>query len=163
MSPHIQALSPADRVVAFLDLVKSLRWPAVAVFVLVLVQVPLHGVLGLVPGLDVAPRTVLAGHLPVRVDEQGLPAANDEVVHAVRAMDGDLLRIFLDMDQTAVYCGSLDAEYRAGLRRLAHLNLVEPRYEPQRGGDCAQNTVMTEQGKRVQTYLISLMVSLLKG
>ncbi len=163
MSPHVTALTPADRVVAFLDLVKSLRWPAVAVLVLLLLQVPLHGVLASFPGMDAASRTMMAGHLPIRVDEQGLPAANDEVVHAVRSMDGDLLRIFLDMDQTAVYCGSLDAEYRAGLRRLAHINLVEARYEPQRGGECAQNTVMTEQGKRVQTYLISLMVSLLKG
>jgi hypothetical protein len=78
-------------------------------------------------------------------------------------MDADVLRTFLDMDQNAIYCGSLDAEYRAGMRRLAHLGLVEARSDPSRPGDCRDYAVMTELGKRVETYLISVMVGMLKG
>jgi len=162
-SPHITSMHPHDRVVAFLDLVKSLRWPAVAVFLIVLMEAPLRGVFSVVPGVEAAPRVVMAGGLPLRVDGGSLPAATDEVVDTLRGLDADLLRTFLDMDQSAIYCGALDAEYRVGMRRLAHLNLVEPRFEPQRGPDCAQNSVMTEHGKRLQTYVISLTVSLLKG
>lgn len=163
MSPHITTLHPHDRVVAFLDLVKSLRWPAVALFLIVLLEAPLRGVFSFVPGVEAAPRTVMAGGLPLRVDPAALPAAPEEVLETLRGLDADLLRSFLDMDQSAIYCGALEAEYRAGMRRLAHLNLVEPRFEPQRGPECAQNSVMTEHGRRVQTYLISLTVSLLKG
>lgn len=163
MSPHVTTLHPQDRLVAFLDLVKSLRWPAVALVLIVLLQAPLRGVLSVVPGVEAAPRTVMAGGLPLRVDSGALPVATGEVVETLRGLDPELLRLFLDLDQTAIYCGPLEAEYRVGLRRLAHLNLVEPRFEPHRGPDCAQNSVMTEHGKRVQTYLISLTVSLLKG
>lgn len=170
MSPHVQAqlaaIHPPDRVVAFIDLVKSLRWPAVAIFVLLLAQGPLRGLGDLVPGMPAqatTPRVVMAGPLALRADPASLPAATDEVVQTLREFDGELLRVFLDMDQTAIYCGALEAEYRIGMRRLAHLGIVEARNEPERGPACAQNAVMTDHGKRVQTYIISLTVSLLKG
>jgi hypothetical protein len=170
MSPTVQAqlatLHPPDRVVAFIDLVKSLRWPVVAIFVLMLAHGPIRSLWELVPGMPaqaMAPRVVMAGTLPIKADPATLPAASDEVVQTLRALDGELLRVFLDMDQTAIYCGALEAEYRVGMRRLAHLGLVEARNEPERGAACAQNAVMTDHGKRVQTYIISLTVSLLKG
>jgi hypothetical protein len=166
MSPHVTALHPPDRVVAFIDLVKSLRWPAVAIVVLMLVQAPMRSLWELVPGMPAqaaAPRVVMAGPLALKADPASLPIATDEVVQTLRALDGELLRVFLDMDQTAIYCGALEAEYRVGMRRLAHLGIVEARNEPERGAACAQNAVMTDHGKRVQTYIISLTVSLLKG
>jgi len=105
----------------------------------------------------------MAGGLALRIDAASLPAAPAEVVETLRGLDAGLLRVFLDMDQAAICCGALEAEQRVGMRRLAHLTVVEQRFEPQRGPDCAQNSVMTEHGRRVQTSLISLTVSLLKG
>jgi len=163
MSPHVTTLHPPDRVIALIDLVKSFRWPAVVLLVIALASPMLAAMPGLTPALGGGARVVMAGPLPLKVDPASLPAANEEVMRAVGAMDGDLLRVFLDMDQTAIYCGSLDAEYRAGMRRLAHINLVEQRFQPERGETCALNSVMTEEGRRVQTYLISLAVAMLKG
>lgn len=70
------------------------------------------------------------------------------MVETLRGLDADLPRTFLDMDQSAIDCGALEAQPRVGMRRLAHLVLVEPRFEPRRGPECAQKGVMGERGKR---------------
>lgn len=150
-----------DRVIALIDFVKSLRWPAVAVLLLVLLLDPIRTTIEALHGSGAG--VVRLGDIPLRVTPHTLPAANPEVARAVGAMDADVLRTFLDMDQNAIYCGSLDAEYRAGMRRLAHLGLVEARSDPSRPFDCRDYAVMTELGKRVETYLISVMVGMLKG
>ncbi|MFN6999518.1 hypothetical protein [Elioraea tepidiphila] len=152
-----------DRVIAFIDFVKSLRWPAVAVLLLVLLLDPIRTSIQALHGQGDGASVVRLGNLPLRVSAQTLPQPNEEIVRAVAAMDADVLRTFLDMDQNAIYCGSLDAEYRAGMRRLAHLGLVEARSDPARPSDCRDYAVMTELGKRVETYLISVMVGMLKG
>jgi hypothetical protein len=150
-------------VIAFIDFVKSLRWPAVAVLLLVLLLDPIRTSIQALHGQGDGASVVRLGNLPLRVSAQTLPQPNEEIVRAVAAMDADVLRTFLDMDQNAIYCGSLDAEYRAGMRRLAHLGLVEARSDPARPSDCRDYAVMTELGKRVETYLISVMVGMLKG
>lgn len=150
-----------DRVIAFIDFVKSLRWPAVAVLGLVLLLEPIRAAIGALHGDGAG--VVQLGDIALRLDPRTLPQPSEEVVRAVAAMDADVLRTFLDMDQNAIYCGSLDAEYRAGMRRLAHLGLVEARADAARPPDCRDYAVMTELGKRVETYLISVMVGMLKG
>jgi hypothetical protein len=150
-----------DRVIAFIDFVKSLRWPAVAVLLLVLLLDPIRTTIESLHGDGAG--VVRLGDIPLRVNPHTLPQPNEDIVRAVAAMDGDVLRTFLDMDQNAIYCGSLDAEYRAGMRRLAHLELVEARSDPSRPFDCRDYAVMTELGKRVETYLISVMVGMLTG
>jgi hypothetical protein len=151
-----------DRVIAFIDFVKSLRWPAVAVLLLVLLLDPIRATLESLHGHSGA-GAIRLGEMQLRVSPHSLPTPQEDVVRAVAAMEADVLRTFLDMDQNAIYCGSLDAEYRAGMRRLAHLGLVEARSDPSRAPDCRDYAVMTELGKRVETYLISVMVGMLKG
>lgn len=157
LAPH-----GGDRVIAFLDFVKSLRWPAVVVLLLVLLLEPIRATLAAWHG-PAGGGVVLLGEMPMRVDPHTLPRPAEHVVRAVQAMDADVLRTFLDMDQNAIYCGSLDAEYRAGMRRLAHLGLVEARTDPSRPEDCRDYAVMTELGKQVEGYLISVMVGMLRG
>lgn len=152
-----------DRVIAFIDFVKALRWPAVAVLLLVLLLDPIRTTIEALHGPGNGSSVVRLGDIPLRVNPRTLPAPDEAIVRAVAAMDGDVLRTFLDMDQNAIYCGSLDAEYRAGMRRLAHLGLVEARSDPSRPFDCRDYAVMTEFGKRVETYLVSVMVGMLKG
>ena len=152
-----------DRVIAFIDFVKSLRWPAVAVLLLVLLLDPIRTTIETLHGHGDGASVVRLGDIPLRVNPHTLPQPNEEIARAVAAMDGDVLRTFLDMDQNAIYCGSLDAEYRAGMRRLSHLGLVEARSDPSRPVDCRDYAVMTELGKRVETYLISVMIGMLKG
>lgn len=152
-----------DRVIAFIDFVKSLRWPAVAVLLLVLLLDPIRATIEALHGQGNGASVVRLGDIPLRVNPHRLPTPDEAIARAVAAMDGDVLRTFLDMDQNAIYCGSLDAEYRAGMRRLAHLGLVEARSDPARPVDCRDYAVMTELGKRVETYLISVMVGMLKG
>ena len=150
--------------IAFIDFVKSLRWPAVVVLLLVLLLDPIRASLDTLHRHATGTGTVtMLGELPLRVAPHALPHPAEYVARAVEAMDGDVLRTFLDMDQNAIYCGSLDAEYRAGMRRLAHLGLVEARTDPSRPADCHVYAVMTEFGKQVETYLISVMVGILKG
>ena len=150
-----------DRVIAFIDFVKALRWPAVVVLLLVPLLDPIRTTIEALHGDSAG--VVRLGDIKLRVAPHGLPLPDEAIVRAVAAMDADVLRTFLDMDQNAIYCGSLDAEYRAGMRRLAHLGLVEARSDPARAFDCRDHAVMTELGKRVETYLISVMVGLLKG
>jgi hypothetical protein len=150
-----------DRVIAFIDFVKSLRWPAVAVLLLVLLLDPIRATIESLHGDGAG--VVRLGDIPLRINPHTLPTPDAAIARAVAALDADVLRTFLDMDQNAIYCGSLDAEYRAGMRRLAHLGLVEARSDPSRAPDCRDYAVMTELGKRVETYLISVMVGLLKG
>lgn len=155
-----------DRVIAFIDFVKSLRWPAVLVLTLVLLLEPLRGSLAALHapgGTPTGQATVMVGELPLRINAETLPRPAEFIVRAVQAMDADLLRSFLDMDQNAIYCGSLTAEYRAGMRRLADLGLVEARTDPSRTDQCRDYAVMTALGRQVETYLISLHVALLKG
>ena len=150
--------------IAFIDFVKSLRWPAVVVLLLVLLLDPIRASLDTLHRHATGTGTMtMLGELPLRVAPHALPRPAEYVARAVEAMDGDVLRTFLDMDQNAIYCGSLDAEYRAGMRRLAHLGLVEARTDPSRPADCHDHAVMTELGKQVETYLISVMVGILKG
>jgi hypothetical protein len=150
-----------DRVIAFIDFVKSLRWPAVAVLLLVLLLDPIRATIESLHGDGAG--VVRLGDIALRINPHTLPTPDAAIARAVAAMDADVLRTFLDMDQNAIYCGSLDAEYRAGMRRLAHLGLVEARSDPSRAPDCRDYAVMTELGKRVETYLISVMVGMLKG
>jgi hypothetical protein len=161
------AASPpqGDRVIAFIDFVKSLRWPGVLMLALVLLLDPLKATLGAFsPATTAGPTgTVMVGELPLRIKPESMPRPSEFIVRAVQAMDADLLRSFLDMDQNAIYCGSLTAEYRVGMRRLANLGLVEARTDTSRTDQCRDYAVMTELGKQVETYLISLSVALLKG
>jgi hypothetical protein len=165
MATPTDAPHRGDRVIAFTDFVKSLRWPGVLVLTLVLLLDPLKATLsGLhVPGAAATHGTVMLGALPLRINTETMPRPAEFIVRAVEAMDADLLRSFLDMDQNAIYCGSLTAEYRAGMRRLADLGLVEARTDPARTDQCRDYAVMTALGRQVETYLISLSVSLLKG
>ena len=164
MSVPLHPPHGGDRVIAFLDFVKSLRWPAVAVLLLVLLLDPVRTALQALHGQASGAGTVtMLGELPLRIAPHALPHPAEYVARAVEAMDGDVLRTFLDMDQNAIYCGSLDAEYRAGMRRLAHLGLVEARNDPSRPAECRDYAVMTELGKQVETYLISVMVGILKS
>jgi hypothetical protein len=165
-SMSVPALPPhgGDRVIAFLDFVKALRWPAVVVTLFVLLLQPIRASLEALHGhASGAGTVVVLGELPMRLAPHSLPQPSEFVTRAVQAMDADVLRTFLDMDQHAIYCGNLDAEYRAGMRRLAHLGLVEARNDPARPADCRDYAVMTELGKQVETYLISVMVGMLKG
>ena len=153
-----------DRVIAFIDFVKSLRWPLVAVLLLVLLLDPIRAsIAALHGGATGAGTLTMLGDLPIRLAPHALPQPSEPIARTVEAMDGDVLRTFLDMDQNAIYCGSLDAEYRAGMRRLSHLGLVEARNDPARAPDCRDYAVMTELGKQVESYLISVMVGMLKG
>lgn len=165
MAAQTDAPHGGDRVIAFIDFVKSLRWPGVLVLALLLLLDPLKATLGAFsPGTTAGPTgTVMVGQLPLRIRPESMPHPSEYIVRAVEAMDADLLRSFLDMDQNAIYCGSLTAEYRAGMRRLADLGLVEGRTDASRSDPCRDYAVMTELGKQVETYLISLNVSLLKG
>jgi hypothetical protein len=165
MATPTDAPHAGDRVIAFIDFVKSLRWPGVLVLALLLLLDPLKATLGTFsPEAEAAPTgVVMLGDLPLHVRPQTMPRPSEFIVRAVQAMDADLLRSFLDMDQNAIYCGSLTAEYRAGMRRLADLGLVEARSDASRTDQCRDYAVMTELGKQVETYLISLNVSLLKG
>jgi hypothetical protein len=166
LSMSVPTLPPhgGDRVIAFIDFVKSLRWPAVVVLLLVLLLDPIRASLETLQGRTSGAGTVtMLGELPLRIAPHALPQPAEYIARAVEAMDGDVLRTFLDMDQHAIYCGSLDAEYRAGMRRLAHLGLVEARNDPSRPEECRDYAVMTELGKQVETYLISVMVGILKG
>jgi hypothetical protein len=165
MATPTDAPARGYRVIAFIDFVKSLRWPGVLVLTLVLLLDPLKATLAAFsPGPAAAPAgTVMVGQLPLRIRPESMPHPLEFIVRAVQAMDADLLRSFLDMDQNAIYCGSLAAEYRAGMRRLADLGLVEARTDTSRTDQCRDYAVMTELGKQVETYLISLHVALLKG
>lgn len=159
LAPH-----GGDRVIAFIDFVKSLRWPAVAVLLLVLLLDPIRASIEALHGHAAGNgTTTMLGALPIRIAPHALPQPAEFVARAVAAMDADVLRTFLDMDQNAIYCGSLDSEYRAGMRRLSHLGLVEARNDPSRPEDCRDYAVMTELGKQVESYLISVMVGMLKG
>jgi hypothetical protein len=152
-------------VIAFIDFVKSLRWPGVLVLTLLLLLEPLKATLGALHAPPAGQHTsrVMVGELQLHVKPDVMPRPAEFIVRAVQAMDADLLRSFLDMDQNAIYCGSLTAEYRVGMRRLADLGLVEARTDPARTDQCRDYAVMSELGKQVETYLISLSVSLLKG
>lgn len=154
-----------DRVIAIIDFVKSLRWPGLLVAALLLLLDPLKATLnGFRPAAATpSARVVMLGELPLRINAETMPRPAGYIVRAIEAMDADLLRSFLDMDQNAIYCGSLSAEYRVGMRRLANLGLVEARTDTSRTDQCRDYAVMTELGKQVETYLISLSVSLLKG
>jgi hypothetical protein len=165
MATPTDAPVQGDRVIAFIDFVKSLRWPGVLVLTLVLLLEPLRGSLAALhaPPDAGAAGTVMVGELKLRINAETMPRPAEFIVRAIEAMDADLLRSFLDMDQNAIYCGSLTAEYRAGMRRLADLGLVEARTDTSRTDQCRDYAVMTELGKQVETYLISLHVALLKG
>jgi hypothetical protein len=149
-----------DRVIAFIDFVKSLRWPAVAALLVLQldpIRRPIESLRGNGAGV------VRLGDIACRVTPHALPQPNEDIVRAVAAMDGDILRTVLNMDQNAIYCGSPDVEYRTGMRRPAHLELVEAWSDRARPFDCRDDAVMAELGKWVKTYLISVMVGMLKG
>jgi len=164
MTTSTEAPPRGDRVIAFIDFVRSLRWPGVLVVTLIVLLEPLKAALASLhaPGAS-GTAMVMVGDLPLRINAETMPRPAEFIVRAVEAMDADLLRSFLDMYQNAIYCGSLTAEYRAGMRRLADLGLVESRTDPARTDQCRDYAVMTELGRQVETYLISLSVSLLKG
>jgi hypothetical protein len=82
-----------NRVIAFIDFVKSLRWPAVAALLelqLDLIRRPIKSLRGNGAGV------VRLGDIACRITPHALRQPNEDIVRAVAAMDGDILRTVLD-------------------------------------------------------------------
>jgi hypothetical protein len=141
----------------WVDLTRAALWPLVIAICLYYWVVPVSHVLNLLPNILGRTQKINIGGVELDITQSALPQPDPGVADKLQQMTSKELETLLSAGDSTHYCPNSDPSWHDPIADIEPLGLSFFGHDG--GGGCKDYYVLTDEGRKVREYLITLLTA----